>query len=253
MSGRGDVVLADLRKAEARLTLPRDPGSVYLLRGPRGVVAEVPGAASAIALALPAGRYSVERRSPEGRATGSVALVKGDDLALPMLTPTRYEVARSKGGPAPGLLYTGVGTSWVGLSGFGFAPSVRLGLREEVGPVGLRARLEYTFKHVDDQWLAYDYAFLGGAVAAFYPVNVGSILLEAGPEIGYGWATQRLASTQSFARGVVLANAAFMVTAPLGPVRLGLDGAIGAQAVDLDGKGTVKPAASATLLVLYGF
>jgi len=253
MSGRGDVVLADLRKAEARLTLPRDPGSLYVLRGPRGVVAEVPGTASAIALALPAGRYSVERRSPEGRATGSVALAKGDDLVLPMLAPTRYEMARSKGGPAPGLLYTGAGTSWVGLPGFGLAPSVRLGVRKEVGPVGLRARLEYTFKHVDDQWLAYDYAFLGGAVAAFYPVNVGSILLEAGPELGYGWATQRLASTQSFARGVVLASAAFMVTAPVGLVRLGLDGAIGAQAFHLDGKGTVKPAASAALLVLYGF
>ena len=32
-----------------------------------------------------------------------------------------------------------------------------------------------------------------------------------------------------------------------------LDGAIGVQAFHVNGKGTVKPAASAALLVLYGF
>ncbi|HEX7487526.1 MAG TPA: caspase family protein [Anaeromyxobacteraceae bacterium] len=253
MSGRGDVVLADLRRADAKLRLPADVGSSYVLRGPGGVMAEVVGASAPIALGLAAGRYAVERRSPYGRASGAVTLEKGDDRDLPLLTPTRYELARSKGGPKPGLLYTGVGVSWVALPGFGAAPSVGLGLREEVGPVGLRARLEYAFRHVQDQALRYDYALTSGSLAALYPVNANKILLEVGPSLGYGYATQRLADRQTFSSGVLNGGAAFVLTVPLGPVRAGLDGALGVQRFKLDGASTVRPAASAALLVLYGF
>ncbi len=255
MSGRGDVVLSDLRKAEARLLFPADPGSAYVLRDERGVVAELPGAAAPVSLALPAGRYTVERRSEEGRATGSVNLARGDDLALPILAPTRYELARAKGGPKPGLLYTGVGASWVDLPGFPVAPTFRVGVRKELGPVGLRVRFEYAFAQAADQDLRYDWSWLGAAVAVFYPVNAGRILIEAGPELGYGYASQRLAAPdkRSFESGVLSASLAFMVTAPVGPVRLGLDGSVGAQGLKLNGQDTVKPAASAAVLVLYGF
>jgi hypothetical protein len=253
MSGRGDVVLADLRRADARLRLPADPGARYLLRGSRFVVAEIAGASKPIARGLPSGAYSVERRSASGRAVGSVVLAHGDDVALPVLAPTRYEVARSKGGPKAGLLYTGLGLSWVDLPGFGPAPAVGIGLRKEVGPVGVRAKIEYAARSVNDAGLLYDFSMLSGTLAALYPLNEGRVLIEAGPAVGYGYATQRLSDKRSFASGVLMGGAAFMVSAPAGPVRIGIDGTIGAHAMKLNGASVVRPAGSTSLLVLYGF
>ncbi|HEY6106752.1 MAG TPA: caspase family protein, partial [Anaeromyxobacteraceae bacterium] len=131
MSGRGDVVLADLRRAEARLVLPPDPGTLYVLKGPKALLAEVPGQAERLSLALPAGRYAVERRAPEGRATAELSLARGETRELPPLVPTRYELARAKGGPMPGVLYAGAGVATMGLPGFGVAPLGRIGLRQE--------------------------------------------------------------------------------------------------------------------------
>jgi len=253
MSGRGDIVLADLRRADAQLRLPVDPGSLYALRGAHGLAAEVPAGSKPIAMALAAGRYTVERRSEQGRAVGSITLARGDDLALPVLVPSRYELARAKGGPKPGLLYTGVGIAWVGLPGFGPAASLGVGLRKEVGPVGLRARLEYAFRSVADSGLRYDYRLIGGSLAALYPMNVNRVLLEAGPSLGYGYATQQLNDQRTFSSGVLTAGAAFMLTAPAGPIRLGLDGMVGAQGFKLNGANAVRPTVSAAALVLYGF
>jgi hypothetical protein len=163
-------------------------------------------------------------------------------------------MARAKGGPKPGLLYTGVGVSWVGLPSFSAAPTARIGLRKEVGPVGLRLRIDYaSASGVQDQWLRYDYQFTGGALAALYPVNRGRILLEAGLEGGYGYAQQTLPDRRTFSSGVATAAAAFMLTAPVGPVRLGLDATMGGQLMKLNDQRTVKPAASVAFLALYGF
>ncbi len=253
MAGRGDVVLSDLRRADARLMLPRDPGVTFVLRGPMSILAEVAGGEKPITLALPAGRYRVERRAPEGRAAADLSLARGVTEPLPPLAPTRYELARAKGGPKPGLLYAGVGGATLGLANFGVAPELRVGVRKEVGPVGLRVRLDYMGKSVNDAGLRYDLAYFGGAVAAFYPVNASRILVEAGPEVGYGYAFQRLADRRSFGSGVLWAGAAAMVTAPLGPARVGVDAAFGAQGLRLNQHATVRPAASVALLALWGF
>ena len=255
MSGRGDVVLTDLRRAEARLLLPPDPGSTLVFRGPYNLFAEVPGPSAELALALPAGAYRVERRTRTGRATGEVSLSAGRTTTLPLLEPTRYEVARSKGGPKPGLLYAGGGVATVGLPGFGAAPAGRLGVRKELGPVGLRIRLDQVQKRVTDGWLVYDYAFTGGAVAALYPLNVGKVLVEGGVEAGWGWASQRLVETgrRSFAAGVLQGGAALLVTAPVGPLRLGLDASAGAMVFSLNDERTVRFGSSVAAVALWGF
>ena len=252
MSGRGDIVLADLRKAGSRLVLPADRGTVYILRGPKGLLAEVAGGDAPITLALPAGRYTVERRAPEGRASAEIALAEGVTSDLPPLTPSRYELARAKGGPRPGLLYAGVGLQWIGLPNFGVAPDVRIGLRQEVGPVGLRVRFDYSWNAVVDQGLHYDFSFLSGGAALLYPLNTGSVLVEAGPELGYGYATQTLPDSRSFSSGMLWAGAVALVTAPVGPLRLGIDASFGAEGFKLDGQNAVKPAGSALFLVLWG-
>ncbi len=253
MSGRGDVVLADLRRADARLTLPPDPGAAFLLRGQTSILAEVQGGATPITLALPAGRYTVERRTAEGRATTDLALERGATQILPPLTPTRYELARSKGGPKPGLLYAGAGLAHLGLSSFGLAPATQVGVRKEIGPIGLRVGFEYMAKSVNDLGLRYDLSYFGGTAAALYPLNANRILVEAGPEVGYGYAWQRLADRRTFGAGLFRAGAAVMATAPLGPARVGLDAELGLQRFTLDGRSNVTVATSLAVLALWGF
>ncbi len=254
MSGRGDVVLSDLRRGDAKLLVPPDASATLFLKT-AAFHAEVPGAATEMTLALPAGRYRVEKRGRNGRAVADLDLVSGRTTTLPSLEPTRYEMARAKGGPKPGLTYLGGGATWLGLPGFGAAPLGRVALRHEVGPLGLRVRLDYAATSVTDQWLKYDFSYVGGAAAVLYPLNVGRVLVEGGLEGGYGYATQRLRETghRSFAAGVSSLGAAFMITAPMGPVRAGLDISGGAQLFKLNDKTAVRPGASAALLVLYGF
>ncbi len=254
MSGRGDVVLTDLRRAEARLVLPRDPGNLYVLKGPRGLLAEVPGQWQRLSLALPVGRYAVERRAREGRATAELSLSRGELLDLPPLAPSRYEMARAKGGPMPGVIYAGAGVASMGLPGFGVAPLGRVGLRQEIGPVGLRLRFDTLGRSVTDQWLRYDLLYFGGAASVLFPLTASRLLVEAGPELGWGYATQRLPNHQGFASGVGWGGGAAMATLPVGPLRLGLDASLGAQTFKLDGKTVARPAGSLGLiLLLVGF
>ncbi|MGC3997558.1 MAG: caspase family protein [Anaeromyxobacter sp.] len=255
MSGRGDVILSDLRRAEARLTVPRDPGVSYVLRGPQKALIEVSAGERPVVLALPAGVWRVERRAPEGRATAEVRLERGADLPIPALAPTRYELARAKGGPRPGLIFAGGGAGTFGLPGFGAAPVARIGLRKELGPVGLRLRLDWMGKSTTDPVLGpYSLSYVGGGLAALVPVNTARVLIEAGPEISYGYATQQLdVSGKGFGASVLGAGGAVMVTAPVGPLRLGLDVNAGVQAFRLDDALTVKPAFSAAVLALWGF
>ncbi len=255
MAGRGDVVLADLRRADARLVLPRDPDASFVLRGPGSLLAEVAGGTKPVTLALPAGRYRVERRAAAGPAETELVLGRGATESLPPLSPTRYELARSKGGPKPGLGFAGAGVLTLGLPRFGLAPAARLGVRKELGPIGLRLRLDYAARTASDPTLGrYELAYVGGALAALYPLNASRVLIEAGPELGYGYATQRLAANgRGFGSSVLWGGAAAMVTVPLGPIRLGADAGLGVQAFRLDGRDAVRPAASLSLLALWGF
>ena len=195
----------------------------------------------------------MERRSSEGRATADLDLAHGALEPLPSLAPTRYELARAKGGPKPGLIFAGFGATALGLSGFGIAPAMRLGVRKEVGPVGVRVRLDYLGKAVNDAGVRYDLAYVGGAVAALYPLNTSRVLVECGPELGYGYASQRLADRRSFGSNLFWGGVALMATAPVGPVRIGVDAALGGNLLRLDFRNTVRPAASLSVLALWGF
>jgi hypothetical protein len=86
-----------------------------------------------------------------------------------------------------------------------------------------------------------------------YPLNAHRILVEVGPEVGYAYARQRLVDRRTFAAGVLSAGASLLVTAPAGPLRLGLSASVGAQRFRLDERTAVKPAGSLSLLALWGF
>jgi len=253
MSGRGDVVLTDLRRSESRLVFPADAGSTYFLRGPGGILAEVPAQATPLSLALPAGRYAVDRRSPDGRATGEVVLAKGATQQLPLLSPTRYEVARTKGGPKPNLAFAEGGVAWFDLKGLGVAPTVRAGVRKEFGPVGLRVAFDWAGKDVTGGAIDYQFQYFGGSVALLWPLTEGAFFLEAGPQLTGGYAAQSFPASPGFSSGIFGAGAAIMATFPVGPVRIGLDASATAQLYELNDTTVVRPGASAGLLLLFGF
>jgi Caspase domain len=259
MSGRGDVVLADLRRAEAHLKLPADPGSLYILKGPKNFLAEVPTGLAPLALALPSGHYAIERRARDGRARAELDLMKGDDRLLPRLSPSRYEVARAKGGPMPAELFAGFGLSSNGLPGFGIAPTLRAGLRKEIGSrsVALRLHLDYAAKNVSDTSATtpfnYGYSRIGGGGALLTPVIGGKYLIEAGVDIAYGWNSQTLRDSRHFNVGDVTGGLAVVASAPIGRMRLAFDGMFGGSVFKLDNATTVKPVSVASLVLLYGF
>jgi hypothetical protein len=253
MAGRGDVVLADLRRAEAHLRIPQDPGALYVLRGPRGLVAEVKAGAAELRLAVPAGRYEIERRGPNGRARGDLGLERGEERLVPVLQPTRYEVARAKGGPRPAEAFAGVGAHLVSMPGGGIAPAVRAGVRREVGPAGLVVALEYALADVTDRDLSYDYSRFGAEAALLLPVAGGRRLVEAGVLAGWGWATQTLPDHRTFHAGDATAGFLVRASIPVGRLRGAVDLAAGGRAFELNGSRTVRPAASLSFAVLYGF
>lgn len=253
MSGRGEVVLADLRRAEAHLRLPADAGSLYVLRGPRQWLTEVQAGAAPLRLAMPVGRFEVERRSRHGRARGAITLARGEDRGLPILEPTGYEVARSKGGPLPTEAFAGLGLHVVSLPSGGVAPAVRAGVRRESGPAGLVLTLELAGKEVRDRGLAYSWSRFGAEAALVLPIAGARRLLEGGVFAGYGWSTQTLRDRRSFTAGDVTGGLALRASLPIGRLRTALDVTGGVRAFELDGARSVRPALSGSLVALYGF
>ncbi|MBI5068784.1 MAG: caspase family protein [Deltaproteobacteria bacterium] len=258
MAGRGDVVLADLRRAEARLLVPVDPGTLYVLKGPRGLVAEVPAGQSQLSLGLPAGPYAIERRSPEGRATGSLALARGEVRTLPRLEPTRYAMARAKGGPMDTEWFLSGGVQLVGLPGGSVAPSFGGGVRHELGPLGLLLRMDYAFADVTDGsgGLSRSYSFtrVGASASALYPLSGTRQLLEGGLTVGGGWNTQAWRDGRHFETADLLFGATLRYSLPAWKsFRGAVDLFGGGRSLKLDGKQQVRPAAGAALVLLYGY
>src|SRR5262249_13187947 len=96
MSGRGDVVLADLGRAEARLVIPADPSGQYWLRGGKGLVAELSGGAKPLTLGLPAGAYEVQRREGAQRTGGQLLLAAGETRELSGLPAQGPQAGRGR-------------------------------------------------------------------------------------------------------------------------------------------------------------
>jgi hypothetical protein len=250
MSGRGDVVLADLRRAEATLRLPPDTKATFIVHGPHNLLAEVPGAAETVALALPAGQYTIERRAPEGHAKADITLAKADVKLLPPLSPTRYERARAKGGPNPLVAFAGGGVMALKLPGFGVAPALRAGVRTELGELGLRFQAEIARKDVFDQQFHYTWWSGTGAAALVAPLLYGPVFVEGGIVGGYMLGSQS-DSTGAHTAGGPLAGGVLQATWRLGGMRLGLDLQADARFFKLNDANTVKPAASLSLVALW--
>lgn len=250
MSGRGDVVLADLRRAESRLRLPADAAATFIVRG-RNLFAEIPGSQEPRSLGLPAGRYTVERRAPEGFASAELELARSEDRALPRLLPTRYEQARQKGGPSPVIAFAGGGVAAVPLPGFGLAPSARAGLRKELGDFGLRFHAEIARGNVATSALRYTSWSASGGAALVSPLDAGRVFLEGGLLLGYALASQAVAGGGSHLASGPMAGGVLQATTRLGPVRVGLDLQVDARLFRLNDRAVVRPGTSLSLVALF--
>jgi hypothetical protein len=134
------VVLADLRRAEARLELPDTKGARWIVWQERRLIAELEGGVS---IALPAGSYRVERRIGREAAAGAVTLSKGEKRGVGELVPVVL-ASRGKGGEiATTSVFAGATLGAPVMAGLNLLPGLRLGARQSLGRWGLRLALGY--------------------------------------------------------------------------------------------------------------
>jgi hypothetical protein len=250
MSGRGDVVLADLRRAETRLTLPANPHALYFLRGRAGLF-EIPGGAAPLTLALPAGEYEVERHAAGQRETGTVALLAGGSADLPSLMPARFAPARSKGGNRPWEVSLSARVENGVLPDFGAGLGGELGLRYALPRFFVRARLAYLQK-ARPTLGAYAFRSYGVQLAALLPYEFGPLHLEAGMDLGYSWDRQVFrAATLAVSEGTL--GALGSASLPFGPARFGLELDGRAHALRIDQSIAIRYTAGLALFAAYPF
>jgi hypothetical protein len=233
MSGRGDVVLTNLRRADARLRLQGSDRATFLISDRTGLVAEAPGGAI---VALPAGRYRVERRQGGARAEASVVLEKGETRAVESFAPMEAVALRSKGGEAKvWSVVAGFGAGSMPLTNMGLSPTFRVGLRRDVGALRLSAAFEYLQTRADDRGLRYRYASVGGTLQASAALFERFVRMDAGLRGGWAWNTQTLDSGARYGAGGTSLGFVLTAEAPVGPVRIGLEAEGGARWVHVNG------------------
>lgn len=248
MSGRGDVVLSNLRRAEASLTLPGDSTTAYVLSTTAGaMLAESPGG---VTLALPVGRYRVDQRSAGAHARGEVTLARGATVVADALNPVEPEPVRRKGGGHVTELYAGVQLGSPALTGSAVWPGVRLGVRLPLARrLGLRIAADYLPGQGERQGLTWSLHRVGASAALLVPFFLGPLRLEVGPELGYGLSVQSLPNARTFAASEGSLGGALALTLPLGPLLLGAQVSGAARLFSLNGAAAWGPKLDGGLVV----
>jgi len=223
MSGRGDVVLADLRRAEARLTIAADPSAQFVVRGPGGFVAQFNGAPTPVDLALPAGHYEIERHRGSARDVAEVDLTRGAHLPVGGFVASNVDSTSTKGGARFGELSLGVVGASSPLPNVGVEPGARLGFRHEVGPVALRLRVGAMHANVTDEWLNYALTSYSAGLGVLYPAIDRRIRVDVGLEAGGAYDVQHVVDGVSHSAGEFSAGPVAAASVALGMTRVGLE------------------------------
>ena len=226
LRGKGELILAELSRADGALSLPGDPTHRWLVVGEsRPVVYEVrPARGVDKLLALPAGRYRLVRATAGEVLSGGFELRQGDRLRatdVPLASAPYAAVIRKGLADRDAHAVTaqlGLGTSF--LKNFGAAQTVGLGTRHDfTDRLGLLLRGTYGWKSVNDEGFRYDYRSYGGhAIGAFRFPLVG-FEAWAGPLLGGAGVVQRLANGEEAGTFDLQAGAATGLSLPLsGPL-----------------------------------
>ena len=253
LSGRGDVVLSTLGLAESTLVLPTADGSSYVVSGPHQFLAEVPGGARPVQLALPAGSYEVSRKTEDEVRSARVSLDPGDRKDLPALSSRPIAWSLRKGGAGPTEVSVGLSIS----SGFmlhsGSAWGGRLAVARAVGPVRVRLAAGAGVQSIGDAGLDYQLVTVGAAAAVLFPVLRGPVRIEVGPQGGTDWMHQQLGSGRSLDALAGHWEAVGLLSHPVGAVQVGTELSGGMQTFPLNGAMANRFMGGVTLFAGLGF
>ena len=126
---------------QSLLPLPAAEGATYAIRSAKGLVAELAGGPSQVSLALPLGRYQVERRRGANREIAQVELSRDSAPAPLSFVAAPALQTQAKGGPEVLEIFGGPELGSGLLAGYGAGLGVRLGVRRELGPLVLALHL----------------------------------------------------------------------------------------------------------------
>lgn len=230
LAGKGEVVLAELNRSRSALVVGPGAGRTYLVSRDRTqeVVAEISSAESPLKVALPAGRYRVERLLPAPRLSGALELSQDQsvDLQDSALRPVTATAALAKGDPwadAPSTYLSVEG--WLAspiLRNFGPAYGGGLGLRRDLEWLSVFGSATYSAKGVDDDGFTYQYRAVSLGAGAALRFRLGGVGLLLGGRLGLSWASQALLTGEHTQGLVGEAGPSLSVLTPLLAPRLWL-------------------------------
>jgi hypothetical protein len=202
LAGKGEVILADLRRARASLAFGSGPGRSYLVTSERSleVAAEVATGPGVTRVALPAGRYRVERYSPSPRLTGSVELPEVGEVRIEdaQLDPAPIMPAGTKGGLAIGHRTWAFGEMVAAtpiLRHAGFVPRWGAGVRRDLGQrMTLQLGASMGRAQVRDEGVSYQLLSTAAGITPSFRMRLGWAQFLLGGELGLTMAQQRLAA-----------------------------------------------------------
>ncbi|EPX60421.1 hypothetical protein D187_001908 [Cystobacter fuscus DSM 2262] len=255
LKGKGDLVLADLRRADARLVFApgTEPDKRWLVVRDEGLgevleIREDP--VKPRRLALRAGRYRLIRTTADDVRTAAFVLTHGEELTATTITMTQRPFAErgEKGDEVPGNgfgreleLLAAVGLNTPPLRGMGLAPALLLGGDLAVGASQtLRIRARYQDGRGLDDGLPYGLRSLGGDVAWFWRLPIRG--LEVGGRLGADAVRQSVASTSAGTAFRGRAGAVLSYALPLaGRVSWFTEAEAQAASFKLNGQAVLRP------------
>lgn len=202
IAGKGEVVLVDLRKTRSALSFPAGQGKSWLVTHARSmeVMAEVSGADEPVRVALPPGRYRVERLAPPPRLSGLLELPDGASVPVKddALSPVPVLASRQKGlldRPATFafghfFLATPIMKNYGPDFGFGG------GVTRDFDELTLTTLVSYASKGVDDGGVGYEFTSGSLHLAAGRRTRLGMLSLTWGLRGGATYAEQKMANAR---------------------------------------------------------
>ncbi|RKH48173.1 caspase family protein [Corallococcus sicarius] len=229
LKGKGDLVLTELRRADARLVFApgSEPDRRWLVVRDEGLgevleLREDP--VKPRQLALRAGSYRLIRTTANDVRTGAFALTQGEERTATTVTLTQRPFAdrgekgdalRGEGFGRELELLAAVGLNTPPLRGMGLAPALLLGGDLAMGTSQtLRIRARYQDGQGQDAGLPYALRSLGGDIAWLWRLPVRG--LEAGGRLGADAVRQSVASTSAGTAFRGRAGAVLSYALPLG-------------------------------------
>jgi hypothetical protein len=250
LSGRGEVVLTDLRTAEASLLLPAAVGATYTIHGPHAFLGEVPGQEGVVRVAVPSGHYDVDRRYQGQLSKASVDLKVGaaTELQLTSSNSFAWNLLRGSNMPLHAQVSGLIAPSLMDARAPTFGTEVSV--NQPYGPVDVRLFFRASTASIAGHGGTYQLLTTGGGADVLWPLLHSSwLLLEAGPEFGVARVAQMATGVTGHSVADFSFGASSVLTFWAGPVRVGPRLALEGHTLPIDEHWTVRPQVTGSVFV----